>query len=334
MKKTIMNSLIVLILFISGCEQTDHHKPYIEKHNIDKEFGNVNIIDKFEMNNKMQYIMTKEWGSVLFPGEYYVTYTAKFNLERYAMFYPRFKTTVDNHDIYIREFDTGNLYSTIDVKAIMDEYYPEYQIVSIDLRPHNTTIYEGRKCVVFVVEKIPDNLEINKGMKPFNLYISIEDDYHNINFNTPVYDVTTYMYKEEMKSLMCTNLLSNLGSDVTFSHSIGINPYWKGTKWENVLSFDIKNPIKYYTNLVTAFPKVKPYLKEKNLEFTIYTENLSEEELISLFSNDEIISNKDRKELTLSSSCSIDGEPHVINSIEEMDTYFKVPEDHIEGDYR
>lgn len=333
MKTKLLIGLLVLLTLITGCDKNNNenegHINHIEKIELDEEIGYFDLVGKTVINEKNQYLASLYMDTLIFPGESYVTYSTNYEKEKYSELSLRQIIKLNSFNIFIRDIETNELIKQLDIKEILDENYPEYQIATVSVKPHATTVYEGRKCIVFVVEIIPADLEKEEVMEMHNLYVSIEDNYHNIDMKTTVYYRNGLEYNDSMKNLLCTDILEKNGIDAYYSFD-GNNPYWVGTPWESLQVLRVKSLSKNNKELLEIFPNTEQYLDENYL--TLFADDLSDDEIIGLLLEDG--RELDKTQITLSSYCSIDEESHVINGQEDWDLYFKVPESSEEDVFR
>ena len=315
MKKVFMVLVVLVCMLYSGCKE----KNEVIKYDTEDDWESVELIEVGKEKNACIVSSKSLTGDDIIPGKYLVLSSVAGETEE-------IKTGYINHysryDINLYDLKSGELVKKIDVNELMEQE-KEYQITSNV--SYRTVEVEGKECIRFVLERIPDEEDNRWNTDCKYLYVNIdtldtftmtgEEDDVKVTKNSDIEREMSIFDEWGEYSLKDANGFSSQeekeGKEKYFY--VSEYPCWEGVVqvWMTTDYLPKENQALY-----SEFPKLKEYQGKEGMVAYIYLSDYpSAEEIFKLFMEEG--QEVSFEGVVLDAELSIDGQGHEIHSFEE-----------------
>lgn len=315
MKKSFIVLVAVVSILCSGCKE----KNEVIQYDTGDDWESVELIEVGKEKNVCIVSSESLTGENIIPGKYLVLSSVAGEREEIGTGYINHYSC---YDINLYDLKSGELIKKIDVNELMEQER-EYQITSnVSFK---TVEVEGKECIRFVLERIPDEEDDRWNTDCKYLYVNIdtldaftmtgEEDEVRVTENSDVKREMSIFDEWGEYSLKDANGFScqeKEGGKEKYFY-ISEYPCWEGMAqvWMTTDYLPKENQALY-----SEFPQLKEYQGKEGMDIWIYLSNYqSAEEIFKLFLEEG--QEVSFEGAVLDAELSVDGQEHEIHSFEE-----------------
>ena len=315
MKKSFIALVAVVSMLCSGCKE----KNEVIQYDTGDDWESVELIEVGKEKNVCIVSSESLTGENIIPGKYLVLSSVAGEREEIGTGYINHYSC---YDINLYDLKSGELIKKIDVNELMEQER-EYQITSnVSFR---TVEVEGKECIRFVLERIPDEEDDRWNTDCKYLYVNIDtlDAFTMTGKEDEVRVIQNSDIKREMSifdkwgeySLTESNGFEyeDTGDEQEKYFFISAYPNWKGIVRVRMSACYLP---KENNELYSEFPELREYQGKEGMDIWIYLSNYqSAEEIFKLFLEEG--QEVSFEGAVLDAELSVDGQEHEIHSFEE-----------------